>query len=212
MASTYNPLNIELEDHQGSTFALFGASKSGKTTALLWLWRKYFQNHIPIICSPNLHKSIYQPILKRGIGTPYMAVLTDLLKSAWMAQKNTGNKYRFLIILDDVLVAKSSAILRELILTFRNSDISTIISLQGQTLLDKNNRSSVNYGLFFRYNSLEGSKDVVERFMGDLIEGRTLNEKSVNYESMMRDHHFIIRNNLTNEWALTKIPKHLVEK
>ncbi len=55
----------------------------------------------------------------------------------------TNNRYRFLLLLDDCLSLKGD-ILVKMILTLRNSNISTLISIQYSKLLSKSQRQSIH--------------------------------------------------------------------
>jgi hypothetical protein len=55
----------------------------------------------------------------------------------------TGNRFRFLLILDDCIRLKGNVLIR-MILTFRNANISTVISIQYSKLLDRSQRCSIH--------------------------------------------------------------------
>lgn len=210
--SDFTPLDLELPKNTGSTFGLFGASKRGKSTALVWLWKRYFEKtHITILCSINYQQTVYDPFRNKCIITPNIETCEQMIKIAWAIQRATGNKYKFLIILDDIVVHKDSGILRQLILTLRNSNISTIVSLQGLTLVNKNNRASVNYCLMFGFNSIEGCLPIVK----SLIPERYTNyyndvSKGLAYYNDTDHYQFIIKNMLNGEYVVTKLPSELV--
>lgn len=210
--SSFTPLPIELSQKTGSTFALIGASKRGKSTALVWLWKRYFaKTRITILCSPNYQQPVYKPFYNKCIVTPNIETCENIIRLMARIQQLTGNKYRFLVILDDVVIHKGSPVLRALILTLRNSNISTILSLQGMTLIDKNNRTSVNYCLMFGFNSLEGCLPLIhmmiperyEAYKSGISKGLAYNEDTSNYS-------FIMKDMINGNHVVTRLPKELV--
>ena len=56
----------------------------------------------------------------------------------------TNNAYEFLIMIDDCINLRFNSILNNLVLVLRNSNFSSIISIQYDKILSKQARSSVN--------------------------------------------------------------------
>ena len=205
MSSRFHPPALTLPDNTGSTIALFGSSKSGKTTIMQWLYQKYFRySHICVLCVDQPQIAGYE-IFKDGhaVITNEFCDCMQLLNLARDIQLNTKNAYKFAFFIDDIIDQKNSTLLRKMILTMRNSNISTIISLQYQTLLDKSSRTSLNHAFFSKYNSLEGKRDAIEKFLatdlagGDI--GTRLNKKIERYEALTQDYNFIYKNMLDEE-------------
>lgn len=206
----YDPLPLSVTNDTGYTIGVFGASKQGKSNAIVWLWKKYFHKHITILCSPNFQQEVYDPFRKKAIITPYFDTAAEIIKLALEIQQGTKNKYRFLFILDDVITAKNNKVLSDMVLTLRNSNISSIISLQGGTLMNIHLRNSINAVLCFRFNGNEGAKGIVERYLMDALQKPSLGYKVFEYQKMTEGHHFIIGNLLEHKFALTKLPSNLL--
>jgi len=206
----FNPIDLPVKPNTGYTIGLFGASKQGKSNAIIWLWKKYFNNYITILCSPNYQQSVYKPFKSKAIITPNYNTAEQLIMLALEIQQNTLNNYKFLFILDDVITAKNNKTLSAMILTLRNSNISSIISLQGVTLMNTHIRASINCVLCFRFNNAEESSAVVERYLLGAIEGKTKHDRAVKYMKETEKHHFIIGDMINNIFVVTKLPYYLL--
>jgi hypothetical protein len=79
----------------------------------------------------------------------------------------TGNRFRALIILDDIVDQRMSKQLTKMLLTYRNSNISTCILLQYPKLLNKATRGSLHYVYITGFRSMEDWEAVSSIF--DLV-------------------------------------------
>jgi uridine kinase len=154
---------------EGLTMAVFGASRSGKTTFLNHLYENIYKNYdIKIMMTPNFHKPIYKNFTKhKGI------LLKDfddkLIRMLHTLNVKTGNYFRILIMMDDIVDEKYSDELKKCILTYRNANISTIISLQGHTLLNKHSRGNIHRFVFLKMNTNEEIQELIERLIMGMI-------------------------------------------
>jgi len=154
---------------EGLTMAVFGASRSGKTTFLVHLYEKIYMNYdIKIMITPNYHKPIYKNFTKHhGILIPEFN--DKLIKMLHQLNVKTNNHFRILLMIDDVVDEKHSDELKKCILTYRNANISTVISLQGHTLLNKNSRGNIHRFVFLKLNTNEEIQEIVERMITGMI-------------------------------------------
>jgi hypothetical protein len=67
----------------------------------------------------------------------------------------TGNRYRFLIILDDIVDQKHSSTLSKMLLTYRNANVTTALVIQYAALVNKCTRGSLHAVVITGFRSLE---------------------------------------------------------
>ena len=174
----YTPFKITPPDFNksggGRTILIIAASSGGKTTLTKFITRKYLdkpKEAITIFMSPSLAQEIYAPIRKNKniISLDYFneRMINDLGK----IQKRTSMKYKgFVVVLDDIIgngVKKSDEIL-QMLLTYRNLNISCLVNSQGSKLISKDGRNNANNIYILRQNNLEAMKEVIELFVGNL--------------------------------------------
>ena len=159
-------LNIEPLSDTGCSTVIFGSSKSGKSTQMLDLVKKHYDNNkcICIVIADSVHANIYRGLSNRIIKTDKFD--RELIQGLHKIQKKTNNKYHFCIVLDDMILDKNDPELLRLILTLRNSKISTVCLLQSPTLLSKNARFNGNNFIFRRTNNQENTEQILDKFLG----------------------------------------------
>lgn len=154
----YEPLQMHLDSDTGNTGAIFGSSKRGKTTLLMEIYKKYYQssvpdNLIPIAFVKNSQIGAYAKngLIKIDEWKP------EIIEAERKIQKFSKNKHEFLNLIDDFLDIKHQKMLDNLILSFRNSKISSYICLQYVNALSKSARSNVNNVFIFGQNTDEAA-------------------------------------------------------
>ena len=80
----------------------------------------------------------------------------------------TGNRYRWLIILDDIVDQKHSKTLSKMLLTYRNANITTVLAVQYPGLVNKSTRGSLHSIVITGFRSLEDWEAISRVF--DLLE------------------------------------------
>jgi hypothetical protein len=203
---SYEPISLPITKKTGTTIALYGASKQGKSNVLVWLWKKYFGDAITVLCTPNSQQPVYHPFINKAIITPNFETFEELVKIAYEIQLGTDNHYRWVFIMDDVVDHKNSKTLKKLILTLRNSNMSTIISVQGDTIVERNERSSINIGIFFRFNNFEGARGVVEKYLMGYYNTPSILGATRQYQKELDKHEYIIGNLIDQIFTKSKLP------
>lgn len=161
-------LKLDISTKTGQTMCILGSGQVGKTTRMMEIYKQYYEpnkNIISTLFSINSHIKLYSghKNLLRYNGFDKNA--EKYIKLQKYINSKTKNNYFFLSLIDDVIDAKYKNILNEMILTYRNSNISTIICLQYGYLLSKMNRANVNRILIFKSNSAESIKDLINTFL-----------------------------------------------
>jgi len=193
-------ISLKLDANTGNSTVILGSSKAGKSTVLMYLYRKYYTNAISVLFSDNPQIGMYKDskLIKSFNFIP------QIIRDFHQINRKTKNKYDFTILLDDIVNEKEDEMLRRLILSFRNSNISSIVSLQSPTLLNKSNRASVNNILFFRFNTDEMIEQTIKFYLSSHLSGR-MDDKIRQYKEMTKDHQFIYLNPRDNKISVHKI-------
>jgi GTPase SAR1 family protein len=179
------------------TFAIIGSSKSGKTTFLKYLVKKYFNEEIKILHTQSPSADIYNDIKTECVFIP--AFIPDIIKETYKINKETKNYYNFLHIIDDVIGAKNNPQMTRALCLYRNSGISTIISGQDLTLLNANGRANVNYVCLFYQNTDGRIEDNIKAFLRSYFpRSLTMDEKIDLYKQLTKDHAFLLIDNLNS--------------
>ena len=137
-------------EETGVTYAVIGKSFSGKTYFLV--------EQLNLLTSDQLNaytaiiffteSTSAAPLKRLSSKVAQKMILMDrfcprILQAVKRINDGTANKFKFLIIFDDILDLRGK-LLTKSILTLRNSNISTIISIQYEKILSPAQRSSVH--------------------------------------------------------------------
>lgn len=156
----YSPFKLQIDPKTGLSITIFGSSKSYKTYLLKRIIDKYFaKDCIILLCAQNMHAEIYDDIPNSVIRINYYS--PQIIKSFAMVNKKLKNKYRFVVILDDIITEKSEGNLEQLYLTLRNSRISIITCLQNIQLLKATSRGNSNIVIFRKFNQAHAVESYV---------------------------------------------------
>lgn len=187
----------DLKEDGGST-VLFGNSKGGKTTIMKNLIKDYYseKNLITILFAQNAHAKVYKNIPKNVIKTDYFD--SELIHALHRIQRKTNNKYGFVILMDDMIMEKNDPMLLQMLLTLRNSKISTVILLQDLKLLSRAGRHNINNVIFTKQNTDDGVIDILKLFIGSYppFNGLNMEEKTMLFREATTDFSFIYFNAL----------------
>lgn len=190
----------EYQPGSGNSICLIGSSKSGKSTILKAIYNKYFKetpkkrNLISMLFSVNSHATVYNDmpgVLKINKFDRNGQKMINQLKKVNMLEKN---KYNYLVMLDDIVDSKYSNILNQLILTYRNSNFNSIISVQQDKLISKCNRSSINNVILGACNTDEAIESIVKSFLSSkfyTMGYKTLPSQVALYKQLTQDYTFL---------------------
>lgn len=195
-------IDLRLDAKTGNSTVLLGASKSGKSTLLMYLYRKYYEKTVAVLFTESPQIPLYTRQRKLVIANNFYR---DLVREAHKINKNTKNKYPFTFLVDDVVDQKDNVTLKKMMLILRNSNISSLISLQSMTLMNKQSRGSVNNYIFFRFNTDEQIKTTIEAFLMSHLPG-PMEQKIKTYKAMTADHGFIYYNPREDAISLHRLP------
>lgn len=196
-------LDVELPEQKtgGASFCLLGSTRSGKTTLLKYILKHYFSKHTKILMSNSIHAPIYKEI-DDCIKSPIYS--HAVVKEGYEINRKTNNHYRILYVLDDVVDKKNDKELMKLLTIYRNSGLSTIISLQSPILMNTTGRGNVNFVCLGKMNSDENIEKVVRMYLMSFLKGK-IDEKIRLYKLLVEDHYWFMVDNMTGEVYRFKI-------
>lgn len=195
--------SLDLPENKCCSFGLIGSTRSGKSTAMLWLWNKWFKEHITIMTTGSPAAGIYGPLKKSAAIAP--AYYPEIIKETMVLNQKTNNKYLTLHILDDMLDGKNSKALAKLLTIGRNNGLSTIICAQELTILNAIGRTNLNYVMLFRLNSQVAVEKVVRNYLRHVLPRGPIEEQCRIYNELTQNHYCFVVDFLANEVFITKV-------
>jgi GTPase SAR1 family protein len=199
---------LKLPDNGGISIFLLGASRSGKSTMLRYLYKTYFSHYITLFLSMNLHADIY-----RSLGDKMILMdeyHPEILQEMHKINAETGNKFPFLYVNDDFVShrIKNDAEILRLLTLYRNAGMSSIQSFQGQTLMNPVGRAQVNLVLIFAQNTAREYERVIKEYMiGWIPEGMTLKESVKWMMVATQNHQCVVLDQLNHQCYISKLMK-----
>lgn len=181
-------LNIPDPETGGMTIAMIGSTRSGKTTLLKHTLDHNFEKHCGVLMTPSLHASVYDGI--KGLAKAPFYV-PRIIEEMFSINRKTDNHYPFLAVLDDVVTAKFDKTLMKSFTIYRNSGITTIMSVQNPIIFNSVTRGNFNAVMLGYLNSDEACEKVIRMFAYTLIPGKNIEEKIAEYKRLTADHYWL---------------------
>jgi hypothetical protein len=181
----------------GVTIAMVGSTRSGKTTLLKHSLLKFFDSHLGVLMSPSLHAPVYEEMGKKMVKSPLY--VPEVIDEMYRLNKETKNHYPFLVVLDDIVTAKFDRTLMKSFTIYRNSGITTVMSVQNPIILNSVTRGNFNYCILGYLNSSEACERTIRMFCYSEIPGKNIEEKIKEYQRLTFDHHWLMLDFLTGE-------------
>jgi hypothetical protein len=162
------PNRLLAPQESGTTTLILGSSFTGKTYLLAEELDmiKPFEYDLIILFTESLHVPQIQKfkerpdiIIKEGFHEEIPLFLKKL-------NSKLKNRFRFLLILDDIISEKSSrkSTLGKMLTTYRNSNISTCVLAQYPTIISKESRTNFHQLVVTGMRSPESNKAMTDRF------------------------------------------------
>lgn len=214
-------INLYLTPDTGNTTVILGSSKAGKSTLMMKIYNEYYykKGFISFVYCESPQADVYKKwYLKKEklekmanknpkkmynkkpifVSKPEIR-LESIVNSQHKVNIASENKFKFLNMIDDIIDlntgSTNSQVLNRLMLTLRNSNISSIICLQYSNLMSKMARANVNNIYMTKFNSDEAIKVVVDTYLGSFIANLygplTDSEKIAWYREVTKNYSFI---------------------
>ena len=197
----------ELPTNGSTSWVLVGASRSGKSTLMKWLYSNFFAKKcITMMFSMNHHADIY-----KDFGSKILCVdeyHPQLIREAHEINRLTDNAYEFCFIFDDYvdIKAKNDPEITRLLTLYRNSAQNSIFSSQGRTLISAVGRNSANYVCVFKQQTNLEWENVIKEYLAmHLPPKMTMREMIEFCMAATRDHQFFMLDNVLGECYISKL-------
>lgn len=190
--------------NNGVTFALIGSSGSGKSTLI----RDVFLNdvygeradkeYIITLFTESPHSDAFKKLPKK-IMMDRTGVDHNLIN--WYYQMNNmyDRKYNFVAVLDDCIQIKYQSQIEKMFLIMRNTNISSVVSLQYAKLIPRSIRTSVYFVFCMHQNTPEGAEIMIENYLSGYVPGNNKCEKIDYYTSWTEKKRFFVIDNLSHK-------------
>jgi len=204
--------DLELPTNGGVSIALIGASRSGKTTMMKYLYNRHFKKHITMMFTMNPHADIY-----KDFGSKILTCeeyLPELMHEAHEINSICDNKFPFCFVSDDFVSfkIKNDAEVLKALTIYRNANVSSIWSFQGRTLMSAVGRNQINYICVFKQQTPLEWENVIKEFLSMwLPTGMTMREMVDFCRIATQDHQFFFIDNIKGECFISKLSKEQIE-
>jgi hypothetical protein len=208
MSFVSKKFNIELPTNGGVSILLCGASRSGKTTMMKYLYQTHFEKYITVMFSMNRHADIYKDLSDKVIVCDCFH--SELLRESHQINTLCDNKFPFLFISDDYVDTKikNDPEITRCMTIYRNANVSSIWSFQGRTLMSAVGRNNANYIIIFKQQTPLEWENVIKEFLAMYLPtGMTMREMIEFCKEATVDHQFFFIDNITGECCLSKLTK-----
>ena len=187
----------------GMSIAMIGSTRSGKSTMLAHILQCYFKDHIGVLMTNSPQGDVYK---KMDIPqSPQF--LPRIIKDMAIINKETKNKYDFLVCLDDIVTkSKFHPEILKLLAIYRNSNMSAIINVQALTLMNAAGRTNINVVLLFKNNTDSEIERNIKTYLNSYLpKNLKMSEKIFWFRKATEDHHFIMVDTLNGDVYRSKL-------
>lgn len=199
------------EKANGITFAFMGSSGCGKSTVIMKVFidqifgkkattaRKDKEFIIQIFTQSAKSDAFRE--LPKDILVDSKGLDEDNINFCYHMNENYNKKYNFFCILDDVLDIRYKDLVQRMFLTMRNTNISSLVSLQYPKLIPVSIRTSVYFALFFFFNNDEATEQAVRGWLSAYLPGKQIREKIYYYREWVLQndgHNMFLMDNLNH--------------
>lgn len=206
MSFVVKEFDITLPTNGGTSFGLIGASRSGKTTLMKYLFRTFFKKHITVMTTMNPHADIYSDLDARVLIANEFH--PEVLREMHELNALCDNRYPFLFISDDYVnpkIKNDGEVTRALTI-YRNAGVSSIWSFQGRTLMSAVGRNNLNYIAVLKQQTPKEWEAVIKEFLSMwLPTGMTMREMIEFCRKATEDHQFFFIDQIEGCCYLTKL-------
>ena len=203
-------LDLRLDPRTGNSTVLLGSSKKGKSTLLMWIYRKYYKKKawITTLFSINSQISTYKGEKDLLKCNSFDVKAQKYIRLQKFINRKTSNRYNFANLIDDVIDVRHNKLITNMVLTYRNSNISTVLCMQYSNLLSKSSRANFNNVIIFGFNSDESMEVVIKTFLRSAFSKmgiKRLDDQIRFFKKMTKDHQFLYYHPASDSLSFHKI-------
>lgn len=202
---TQNIDTLQVPDPKfGMSMILIGSTRSGKSTLINYLYKKYFQKHIGILMSNSLQSDAYAPLKKKMVCSDLYH--PEVLKEMYLINHATDNHYPFFLCIDDCTHVRHDKQYQRLLTIYRNSRMSCIVSAQSMTMFDRTARSNINFVMLGRLNADTAIEDIIKEYLISYFPRNIrMVDKIALYRQLTEDHFWLVVDNINGLIFRTKL-------
>jgi hypothetical protein len=198
------------QSSNGVTYALIGSSGCGKS----FLLRKVFvdklygkdsygargddKEYIVILPTESPDSDQLQN-LPDDVSMAPCGLDNNLINWAFQMNQIHDKKYNFVFLFDDCIHLRFIPTVERLFLIMRNTNITSVVSLQYPRLIPKSIRTSVYFTFCMNLNNMEGVEVMVRDFLSRYIPGHNYKEMTKYYSDWTADHQCFLIDNLNHK-------------
>lgn len=196
----------DVDNFNGTTYLLIGGSGSGKSSVLKHVFFNHvflpkitptFKDYIVVLFTKSELSDAIKGIHEQVIIAPELDE-NIMLWARNMISTYGKEKYAFVFVMDDCIHLRNLRILEHCFLTFRNSGITSIISLQYAKNIPPGIRGTVYFACLMHAGKTS-AEVAIETFVSDFLGGRNLGQKIREYVTATKDYHFYFVDNLNHK-------------
>jgi hypothetical protein len=200
------------EKANGITFAFMGSSGCGKSTVIKKVFVEQIfgkkatqarkdREYIIQIFTQSAKSDAFKELPKDVLVDP-KGLDEDNINFCYHMNENYNKKYNFFVMLDDVLDIRFKDLVQRMFLTMRNTNISSLVSIQYPKLIPVSIRTSVYFALFFFFNNDEATEQAVRGWLSAYLPGKSIREKIYYYREWVLQndgHNMFLMDNLNHK-------------
>lgn len=201
------------EKKNGVTFAFMGSSGCGKSTVICKVFIEKIFGKQATKTRPDEKEYIIQIFTMSAKSDAFKELPKDIIVDdkgldedninfCYHMNENYDKKYNFFLMLDDCIDIRYKQLLQQMFLTMRNTNISSLVSLQYPKLIPVSIRTSVYFALFFFFNNDEATEQAVRGWLTAYLPGSNIQEKILYYRewvSQNEGHNMFLMDNLNHK-------------
>lgn len=190
------------DSKNGITLALMGGSGRGKSTIIrkilldqVYNSKDYIVQVFTESASSDAFKDLSKDIIVDGVG-----INQDAINFLYKNQQEYDKRHNIVVILDDCIDIRHKQMIQRMFLIMRNSNITSLVSLQHPKLIPPSIRSSVYFSICMGFNGDENDEVCVRSYLSGYMPGKNIFEKMCYYQEWTKtSHNFFMIDNLNHK-------------
>lgn len=195
------------ENRNGITATIIGASGCGKSTMVskVFMSDMYSDDKFIQVLFTNSPKSDALKQLHPSVIVSKYGVDDETVRWCYQMNLNYEKQYNFVLYMDDVIDFRYNVLIQQMFLIMRNTNITSICSLQYPNYIPPAIRQSAYFTFCFSSNNHQGIELCVRYYLAGYLPGKSIREKMDAYrdwteggEGKGRGHRFFLLDNLNH--------------